>query len=77
MLKPKSPPKFAVKDHLFYKGNTPTMDYFDDITPEEYEGMVVSYWSFHDETISYKFSFILYIQHNKNCIIKLMQINCK
>lgn len=52
-IKTKFPYRFAIQDHLFYEGLSPGMEYYDDITNEEYEILSLPYWSFYDETIKY------------------------
>ena len=52
-LKSKFPYKFAIQDHLFYEGNLPSIEYYDNISYDEYDSMSVAIWSFKDETIRY------------------------
>lgn len=53
ILKSKFPYNFAVTDHLFYIGDKPGIDYYEDISEEEYNEIYLPYWSFKDETIRY------------------------
>ena len=52
-LKYKFPSKFAIKDHLFYEGNMPSISYYNDISLMDYNYMYMNYWSFKEETIKY------------------------
>lgn len=52
-LKSVFPYKFSTEDHLFYKGNTPDISYYENISKEEYKNIYSENWSFHDETIKY------------------------
>lgn len=52
-IKSQFPYRFAIKDHLFYKGVMPSISYYNKITEEEYDFISVPYWSFKDETIKY------------------------
>lgn len=42
-IKSKFPYTYAVQDHLFYKGSMPSIEYYDNITSEEYNNLTVSY----------------------------------
>lgn len=52
-IKTKFPYKFAVQDNLFYEGSMPSIDYYDDITENEYSDLYMKYWTFRGETIRY------------------------
>ena len=52
-LKSYFPYKFSTKDHLFYKGDTPNVIYYENISLEEYNKLYSNNWSFKDETIKY------------------------
>lgn len=52
-IKSQFPYKFGTQDHLFYEGNLPSIEYYDNISYKEYEAMSVAIWSFKDETIKY------------------------
>ena len=42
-LKYKFPSKFAIKDHLFYEGNMPSISYYNDISLMDYNYMYMNY----------------------------------
>lgn len=42
-LKSHFPYKFALEEHLFYKGSMPSINYYEDIKPDEYNEMSISY----------------------------------
>ena len=52
-LKSYFPYKFSTTENLFYKGITPNIIYYENITLEEYNKIYSSNWSFKDETIKY------------------------
>lgn len=52
-LKSKFPYKFALEDNLFYEGNTPLIDFYKNITQEEYDNLNISHISYKNETIKY------------------------
>lgn len=52
-IKSQFPYMFPTQDHFFYEGNLPLIEYYDNISYEEYEKMSVVIWSFKDETIRY------------------------
>lgn len=66
-LKSRFPYDFATEDHLFYKGDTPSINYFDNISTEEYNNISSDSWSFYDESIKYL----------KNDLISLYEIMIK
>jgi hypothetical protein len=47
------PYSFCTKDTLFYTGKTPSINYYTDITQEEYNLIYKDVWSLKDECISY------------------------
>lgn len=47
------PYKFATENHLFYKGTTPCINLYENISNEEYNNIYSNNWSFQDETIKY------------------------
>lgn len=47
------PYKFATRGNLFYKGVTPDINYYNNITMEQYANLHISYWSFYDATLDY------------------------
>lgn len=61
-IKSKFPYAFSVQDNLFYKGPMPAIEYYSDITLEEYESMSLHTWSFKDETIRYLSNDLLSLQ---------------
>ena len=42
VIKSVFPYKFATEDHLFYVGDMPSMNYYQDISLEGYNSMIVS-----------------------------------
>jgi hypothetical protein len=52
-LKTTFPYDFALEDNLFYKGSTPAIEYYNDITKEQYTDLYKVNWSFKDETLKY------------------------
>lgn len=52
-LKSKFPYKFLIQDNLFYEGNTPSIDYYEDITKDEYNALNIGHWCLYNETIKY------------------------
>lgn len=52
-LKSKFPHGFALEDNLFYQGSMPGIEYYEDISEDDYKDMAVSYWSFYDESKKY------------------------
>lgn len=47
------PYKFAKGDNLFYVGNTPSINYYEEIPIEDYKLEVKNNWSFQGETLKY------------------------
>lgn len=52
-LKSVFPYKFANHKNLFYIGDKPSIEYYEDITKEYYDSIDLVGWSFKDETIKY------------------------
>ena len=46
------PYRFITKEHIFYEGAMPSLDYYTVISLDIYNSMSVYLWSFKDETIS-------------------------
>lgn len=47
------PYKFATENHLFYTGHTPGIQFYDDLSIEDYTNLYKENWSFKDETLKY------------------------
>nr|YP_008965457.1 hypothetical protein [Rhynchosporium secalis]AHC02414.1 hypothetical protein [Rhynchosporium secalis] len=61
------PYKFSTWNHLEYIGSTPTIDYYDNISMEQYNKLYTEIWSFKAETLKY-------IINDLNCLFEI--INC-
>lgn len=59
------PYKFATQDHLNYIGNTPAIDFYDDLSLEDYSKIYTENWSFRDQTIKY-------LNNDLNCLFQII-----
>lgn len=59
------PYEFSRQNHLFYKGNTPGIHLYKDITIEDYKEIYKQDWSFKDETIKY-------LKDDLNCLYEIL-----
>lgn len=64
-LKSIFPYKFALRDNLFYKGNTPNVSYYKDISAKDSISIYSHNWSFQDETIKY-------LENNLNSLYEIL-----
>lgn len=64
-LKSKFPYKFSLEDNLFYVGTTPTRNYYDNISVNEYRNLFKINWSFKEETL-------LYLEKDLLCLYEIM-----
>ena len=64
-LKSVFPYKFATDSHLFYKGNTPDIEFYNDMSKEQYKLLYTDNWSFKDETIKY-------LNNDLDCLYEIM-----
>ncbi len=59
------PYKFAIEDNLFYKGHTPGIHFYKDVSVEDYSKIYQEEWSFKDETIKY-------LKNDLNCLYEIV-----
>lgn len=64
---PKSvfPYEFSTQNHLFYKGHTPDIDYYNRTSVKDYEKLWNENWSFKDESIKY-------LNNDLNCLYEVL-----
>lgn len=59
------PYKFSTHDNLFYKGDTPDIHLYNDLSREDYSKIYQQEWSFKDETIKY-------LKNDLNCLYEII-----
>lgn len=59
------PYKFSIQDNLFYKGHTPGIDLYNNLSIDEYNDIYSENWSFYDETIKY-------LNNDLNCLYEIL-----
>ena len=59
------PYKFSKEMHLFYKGHTPGIHFYNNISIEKYKDMYTENWSFKDESIRY-------LKDDLNCLYEVI-----
>ena len=59
------PYKFSTHNHLWYKGHTPGIHFYENISIKEYQGFYEENWSFKDETLKY-------LSNDLNCLYEVL-----